>query len=121
MRKRWEEEKGFTLMEVLVALGIAAGALLLVLSANNASLKRSASSREDLRIVRAIESKYEECVLGVESGLSGEFEGLRGWRWELFRTTTHLAELKKLKRIQFVAYRPDGRKACEWEGLHAAE
>ena len=104
-----------------MALGIAGGSLILVLSANNASLKRSASSREDLRFLRAVETKYEECILGLETRLSGELEGLPAWRWELFQATTYLAELKKLKRLQFVVYRPDGSKAISWEGLREVE
>jgi len=114
-------ERGFTLIEVLVALGIAGGALLLVLSANNASLRRSAGSREDLRLVRAAESKYEEIVLGFDRSLSGELEGLPGWRWEVFRTKTYVSQLKKMKHLQFVVYRPDTSKAFEWGGLREDE
>jgi len=106
---------------VLVALGIAGGALILVLSANNASLRRSAGSREDLRTLRAAESKFEELVAGLDASLSGDLDGLPGWRWEVFRTTTYLAELKKLKRLQFIVYRPDASKAFEWGGFREEE
>jgi hypothetical protein len=92
-----------------------------VLSANNASLRRSAGSREDLRIVRAAESKYEEVVRGLDASLSGELDGLPGWRWVAFRAKTYVAELKKLKRLQFMVYRPDNSKAFEWGGLREDE
>jgi prepilin-type N-terminal cleavage/methylation domain-containing protein len=114
-------ERGFTLIEVLVALGIAAGALLLLLSANNGSLRKSMGAREDLRVLRSAESKYEECLLGIEPGVSGELGGLEGWRWEVFRNTTYVAQLKKLKRVQFVVYRPEGQKAFEWGGIRESE
>ena len=95
--------------------------MILVLSANNASLRRSTGSREELRIIRAAESKYEELLLGLDGSLSGELESLPGWRWEIFRSHTFVSELKKLKRIQFIVYRPDGTKGLEWGGLREDE
>lgn len=121
MRLRRSRDAGFTLVEVLVALGIAGGALVLVLSANNASLKRSREAREDLRTVRSAESKYEECVLGIERALAGELEGLPGWRWEVFRTPRHVVGLKRLHEVRFVVYRPEGGKVFEWGGLREAD
>ncbi len=109
------------MIEVLVALGIAGGALILVLSANNASLRRSVGARGDLRVLRAVESKHEELLLGLDRSLSGELEGLPGWKWEVFRSATYLAHLKRLKRMDFVAYRPDGSVAIRWGGLREEE
>ena len=122
---RWRtlnpRNSGFTLIEVMVALGIAAGALLLVLSANNGSLRKSVGARENFRTIRAAESKYEECALGIERGVSGELDGLPGWRWELFRTVTYVAQLKRMRQIQFIVYRPGGPKAFEWGGLREGD
>lgn len=112
---------GFTLIEVLVALGIAGGSLLLLLSSNNSSLRKSVAAREDLRVVRLADSKFEECLLGVEKAVSGEIENLPGWRWEVFRTPSHVGELRKLKQIEFVLRRPDGTKALEWRGFREEE
>ena len=78
-------------------------------------------AREDLRTIRTAESKYEECALGIERGVSGELDGLPGWRWEVFRTPTHVAQLKRMSQIQFMVYRPDGIKAFEWGGLREGE
>lgn len=92
-----------------------------MLSANNGSLRKSAGSREELRLIRAAESKFEEVALGLDASLSGELDGLSGWRWEVFRSTTYVAELKKLKRVQYIVYRPDGSKAFEWGRLREGE
>ncbi len=120
MRK--SRSAGFTLVEVLVALGIAGGTLVLVLSSNNASLRQSLSAREEVRLERAAESKFEECVLGLEPASRGELTGLEGWSWEAVRAPTHVADLKHLKRVTFYVYRPDGSRALERTALvHAWE
>ena len=108
---------GFTLVEVLVALGIAGGSLVLILAANNASYRKSMGSREILRIERVAESKFEECLLGLEPMSSGDFLEVPGWRWSVGRTPTGVGRLKKLKRVAFRVYRPDGKRAFEWSGL----
>ena len=58
MKKKADKERGFTLIEVLVALGIAGGALLLVLSANNGSLRKSVGARAESRKVFSRASRY---------------------------------------------------------------
>jgi len=120
-RVRSRRAGGFTLIEILVALGIAGSALLLVLSANNASLRRSVGAREDLRLLRASESKYEEVLSGIEKGASGDLEGAAGCRWEVFRAKTHVAGLKKLLRVEFVVSDAKGMKLHQWVGFHETE
>ena len=112
---------GFTLIEVLVALGIAGGALILVLSANNESLKRSIGARQEVRLERAVESKFEECLLGLEPATTGGLPGLPRWHWEIRRTVTHVAGLRKLRRVSFVVTRPDGSRALLREVLQYPE
>lgn len=107
-------EAGFTLIEVMVALAIAAGSLVLVLGANNANLRRSVEARGELRLSRAIESQFEACLLGAEVAVAGDIEGFVGWRWEIYRSPSLLAELKTLKRVTFAVWRPEGGKALEW-------
>ena len=115
--RKMHRSGGFTLVEVMVALGIAGGALLLVLSANNGSLRKSVGSREELRLVRAAETQYEACLLGIETAVSGDLDTFEGWRWEVFRVPTYLGDLRKLRSVEFVVRRPDGSKAVEWKGL----
>ncbi len=108
---------GFTLIEVLVALAIAGGALVLVLSAVNGSRKRSVQAREELEVVRAAEARLEECLLGIEGATAGDLRGRPGWTWEVSQIPTRMAGLKKLRRLTFVVRWPDGSRAFEWTAI----
>lgn len=116
-----EGRGGFTLIEVLVALGIAGGSLVLVLSAVNGSQRRSVQAQEDLSVVRAAEDELEECLLGMEGATAGDLRGKPGWTWEVLRIPTQVAGLKKLRRFTFVVRRPDGSKAFEWAAIREEE
>jgi prepilin-type N-terminal cleavage/methylation domain-containing protein len=108
-------ERGFTLIEVLVALAVAGGALILILSANNASLRRSVESDERARVERAAESKLEEFAMGREPGWQGNLTGMPGWRWNAVREPSFTVPLKRLKKVTFHVYRPDGSMELEWK------
>jgi prepilin-type N-terminal cleavage/methylation domain-containing protein len=105
---------GFTLIEVMVALAIAGGALILILSANNASLRRSVEADERARVERAAESKLEEFALGREPGWQGNLTGMPGWRWSAVRESSFVVPLKRLKQVTFRVQRPDGSTELEW-------
>src|SRR4051812_3221364 len=94
-------DRGFTLIEVLVALAVAGGALVLVLSANGASLRKSVNARLDERLQRAAESKFAEWQIGAERGSAGALPGFDGHRWELRTAHEETASLKKLSRVTF--------------------
>ena len=120
MRKR--SDRGFTLIEVLVALAIASGALVLILSANNASLRRSARASVDERLERAAESKLSEWLTGAERTTEGALAGLDGHRWEIRSSLEPQAPLRRLRRVKFSVTGPGGAKALEWSRLvHAGE
>ncbi|MBI3828873.1 MAG: type II secretion system protein [Planctomycetes bacterium] len=99
--------RGFTLVEVIVALGIAAGALVLLLSANHASLQRSICARATAKIQRLCESKLDELRSGAEVHPSGEFDDLPGWTWRADVEKAQLADLQGLKRLTLKVYSPD--------------
>jgi len=111
--------RGFTLIEVLVALAVAGGALVLVLSANGASLRKSATARIDERLRRAAESKFAEWQVGAERGAEGPLPGFDGHRWEVRTAREEMASLKKLSRITFTVTGPEG-KVLEWAVLRDA-
>lgn len=99
--------RGFTLVEVMVALAIAAGALILLLSANQASLQRSVRSRHEALLQRLCESKFDECRCGAETRKSGAFDELPGWTWRFDEEKKDLEDLEGLQRLIFKVYPPD--------------
>src|SRR5258708_23093301 len=112
-------ESGFTLIEVLVALAVAGGALVLVLSANGASLRKSVTARLDARLQRAAESKFAEWQIGAERAAQGPLSGFDQHRWEIRTAREDIAPLKKLSRITFIVMGPAG-KELQWNLLRDA-
>ncbi len=96
-------KRGFTLVEVIVALGIAAGALILLVTANQESLRRSVRSSEDLRLNRLLEAKLDELRLGIERASQGSFEELPGVTWRMERERVREGELEGVERLTLEA------------------
>ena len=111
--------RGFTLIEVMVALAIAGGALVLILSANGASLRKSVQARLEERIERAAESKFTEWQIGVERASEGPLPGFDRHRWEVRTAREDLVSLKKLYRMSFTVTGPEG-KVLDWTLLRDA-
>jgi prepilin-type N-terminal cleavage/methylation domain-containing protein len=105
--------RGFTLIEVMVALAVAGGALVLVLSANGESLRKSVQSRLEERLERAAESKFAEWQIGAERATEGPLPGFDRHRWEVRTAREGLVSLKKLYRVTFTVTGPAG-KVLEW-------
>lgn len=99
--------RGFTLVEVVVALAIAAGALILLLSANQASLQRSVRARQEALLQRLCESKFDECRCGAETRKSGAFDDLPGWTWRFEEEKKNLETLEGLQRLTLKIYPPE--------------
>ena len=114
-------EGGFTLIEVLVALAIAGGALVLILSANNASLRRSADARFRIDLERAAETKLSEWIVGAEKDVTGELPSFEGHRWEIRSLAEPVASLRKLRRITLQVYGPGGARVHEHRVLRCEE
>jgi prepilin-type N-terminal cleavage/methylation domain-containing protein len=109
-------DRGFTLIEVMVALAIAGGALVLLLSANGASLRKSVHARLEERLQRAAESKFAEWRAGVDKSTEGPLQGFDGHRWEVRTAREEVSALKKLIRINFTVTGPSG-KVLDWAVL----
>ena len=93
------QRRGFTLAEVLVALGITAGSLILLLSANNESLRRSLRSRHAARMEQLCESKLDEISSGAERSRHGELAGMPGVTWDVDRSRAGVEGLEGLERV----------------------
>ena len=92
-------KRGFTLVEVLVALGITATSLILLLSANNESLRRSLRSRHAARLEQLCESKLDEIGGGAERSIHGELTGMPGVTWDVERSRAGVEGLDGLERV----------------------
>ena len=112
-------DRGFTLIEVMVALAVAGRALVLVLSANSASLRKSVQARLDERLERAAESRFSEWQLGAERASEGPLAGFDTHRWEVRVARLDLASLRRLSRVTFTVTGPAG-KVLEWTILRDA-
>lgn len=108
---------GFTLIEVIVALAIAATAMVLLLSVNHESLARSFSSRERARVTDAAQSKWESINAGLETGSQGTFDSLPGWVWSVHKEDQRLDALKSIERTTFQVVSPSGIVKLHWEAL----
>ena len=98
----------FTLVEVIVALGIAGGALILLVSASRASLTRSLRSQQSVQIEQLMENKLNEVRAGVEASNSGTFENAPEWSWRVERSPADVGELTKLENVTVILSRFDG-------------
>jgi prepilin-type N-terminal cleavage/methylation domain-containing protein len=114
---RTRRRGGFTLIEVLVALAIASGALVLILSAANASLRRSVRAGLDSRLDRAAESKLSEWLSGAERGTEGPLAGFADHRWEIRSAIESVPPLRQLRRVTFTVAGPGGARVLEWPSL----
>jgi len=101
--------RAFTLVEVMVALGIAAGALVLLLSANRESLRRSVNARSHAQLDQIAQSKLDELRLGLELKRSGGFPELAGYQWDAAEEETGIENVKALKRIELRIRNSEGR------------
>jgi prepilin-type N-terminal cleavage/methylation domain-containing protein len=108
---------GFTLVEVMVALGIAGGALVLLLSANRESLRRSVGSRAQALLEQLAQSKLDELKQDLEKRRSGEFPGLAGYTWDAAEESGAIEGVKELHRIALRVRDPNRRIIRSMETL----
>lgn len=104
---------GFTLVEVLVALGIAGGALILILSATNAGFRKSRDSRESLRLERLAESKLKAWQAGLEPSGRGACAGLAGYQWEVRSAHSSPGPLPGVATFALRIHGPEGQVLLE--------
>lgn len=95
----WRIAGGFTLIEVIVALAIAAGSLVMLASVGNESLRRDLRARQAALLEQACQNKLAECSCGAEAGREGELSSLPGWRWEVEFEAVSMDEVLGLERV----------------------
>lgn len=112
-----KNRSGFTLVEVMVALGIAAGALVLLLSANRESLRRSVSARSHAMLDQLAQSKLDELRLGLDQNHSGSFAELPGYQWDFTEEHQELEGVNSLNRIELRVRNSEGRNVQVLQAL----
>ena len=105
--RRVARQAGFTLVEVIVALAITAGALVLLACAGNECLRRSQRARQTAALQQLAESKLDEVLVGLEKDRRGEFAGHPGWSWEIERSPASVEGLRNLERMTLRVFSPD--------------
>ena len=100
--------RGFTLLEVMVALAIMAGVLLTVISSVNYHLSVVAADREETTAVLLARQKLDEMELAGKMEKNGTFAPDHpSVRWE---TTTTPAELPGVNRLTVTVTWGSGKK-----------
>ena len=94
---------GFTLIEVMVALGITATALLLLLASNNVALRRCISSRQTENLEWLAESKLAELSCGAENSRQGSFPN-SDLSWGASAETASIPEVSGLQKLSVRIY-----------------
>ena len=93
--------RGFTLVEVMVALGITAGAMILLLSVNRNALQRTLRAQDRIRLEHACESKLDAILCGSETGLNGALDAMPGYSWSVQQEPAGIDGLANLQRVTF--------------------
>lgn len=94
--------RGFTLVEVMVALGITAGAMILLLSVNRNALQRTLRAQDRIRLEHACESKLDSILCGSETALNGTLDAMTGYTWSVQQEPAGIDGLATLQRVTFI-------------------
>lgn len=92
------DQKGFTLLEVMIALAVLAGVVVTVISSINYHLTIASGNSDVVTAALLARSKSEEvAVYGLPSVDKGEFEGsLHRFSWSLAASSTEIPDLQRV-------------------------
>ncbi len=85
MCRRRRGTRGFTLLEVLAALLVAAVAITYLLGSQIESIRLVGATRELREATVLAKAKMQELAAGIEAADAGAFEDHEGWSWETRR------------------------------------
>jgi prepilin-type N-terminal cleavage/methylation domain-containing protein len=85
MCRRCSDTRGFTLLEVLAALLVAAVAITYLLGSQLNSIRIVSATRELREVTVLAKGKMQELAAGIEAADAGTFEGRDRWNWETRR------------------------------------
>ena len=91
--------KGFTLLEIMIALAIMAGVLLTVISSFNYHLSLAARDREETIATLLARAKLDDPDFVKQAKTSGTFAP--DWPEIAWETTTEPAQLQGVKKLTF--------------------
>lgn len=74
---------GFTLIELVLAVGLIGGSFLTLLLLRASAIERATRFNLQRKVQRIAQEKLEEVVYGLEPALSGGIDGLKDWDWEV--------------------------------------
>jgi type II secretory pathway pseudopilin PulG len=74
---------GFTLIELVLAVGLIGGSFLALLLLRGSAIERAHRFNLQRKVQRIAQEKLEEVVYGLEPALTGSIEGLSQWDWEV--------------------------------------
>ncbi|MCM0080126.1 prepilin-type N-terminal cleavage/methylation domain-containing protein [Geomonas sp. Red32] len=100
--------RGFTLLEVMIALAIAAGVLLTVISSLNYNLALVSSDAEETTAVLAGRAKLDDPEFAKTQDTEGTFKEHPELKWG--REITPVPDLPGLNRIVLTVSWDDGKK-----------
>jgi type II secretory pathway pseudopilin PulG len=98
MKLHARSSAGFTLLEVILALGIAGGGLVLVVSACNEGLRRTIRADMSQQLDELCERKLNEILAGAEQAVQGPCAQRDTWLWKLETEMTEAGALR-LERL----------------------
>ena len=117
MKDILRNDKGFTLLEVMIAFAILSLSLIVLLSLRNSSIRVVENSDRITTATLLAKAKMEELPRAVSIGESeGEFEGneFKGYKWKRVVSTTPFAFIKEVvvvvswdegkREVRLVAY-----------------
>ncbi len=74
---------GFTLIELVLAVGLMGGAFMSLLFLRTSAISQASKYNLDRKIQRVAQEKLDEVVFGVEEATSGTIEDEPTWQWEV--------------------------------------
>jgi prepilin-type N-terminal cleavage/methylation domain-containing protein len=92
-------DRGFTMIEVLIALVIAASAMILVSAACRDGLNRSMRANRASEIDMICERKINEILTGLETATQGSVAGSERLSWKLECEAIEVKDLEQVERI----------------------